>query len=315
MGRDMDEEVKYTGAKSGTIAILRVLEDYSGKGFALSQKDIISKVRQDYGFVIDRKTVGRTIDLLEKFKTSNRQRIFNIDRVTEGVYLRNNSNSEIKIKLRSAITNGKRVSFILYARDIDGKEVVNDKKDHPQGLFVVDPYEIVNSMGHEYLVCHWEKEKTNTLRNLRLDRMHDVILLNDNRIPLREMKGYSSKSYINKKEYEQKMSYHMFGGEIGLTQFRIDAGPEEDMERKINVIWGELGHFENFEMRKMRDGWIKVSARMPKMGARAFAFQFAEMCTLIWPDDLVNDLNAAFEKIRLRYAGVTEEASKGKSVW
>lgn len=300
MGKEVQQEVCRTSGKDSTLAILRVLQRYSGEGHQLLQKDIIAKMKQDYGITVDRKTVGRTIKMLQEFRFRSRQQEFDIVcDGRKGTYLRGN-NTEVKIQLRSAIVAGKRVRFVQFVRNLEGKEVPNDKKEHPNGVFMVDPYEIVSSMGHDYLVCHKVGDGF-FLRNLRLDRIRDVEIMKIDRMPLRSMEGYEKGNWINRDEYERKLNYHMFSGSPEQVEFRIEAGPQEELERRVNTLWSELATFEDVSMRKQEDGSVKVSVRMPLAGARAFAYQFADLCTLIWPENLAMELKESFAKIEERY--------------
>lgn len=300
------EERTVTGGKSSTIAILRVLERYSGEGHKLSQQDIIHYVKNDYNLDVDRKTVGRTIKLLKNFRFRSQESEFAIESGNgNGVYMRTNNN-ESKIALRSAITAGNKVRFVYYLRDLDGKEVRDDKPDHPNGEFVVDPYEIISSMGHEYLVCH--KEGDVALRNLRIDRMKDVEVLKEQRMALQDIDGYAAWVRFNKEEYLKKLNYHMLGGKVIAAEFKIPGGTKDDMQRAVNILWDELSGFDGFGMRKVGpDGWIKVSVRMTELGAKVFARQFADMCTLIYPESTAKALKEEFAFVSAKYVAEVEK--------
>ncbi len=300
---------EYAGGKASTIAIFRVLERYSGKGHNLTQLDIVDYVQKDYGLKVDRKTVGRTINFLKEFRFSSNEKEFAIESFRrQGIYMSTN-NSESKIILRSAIIGLNKVRFVYYLRDLEGHEVPDDKPDHPSGEFVVDPYEIISSMGHEYLVCHKDGDEP-FLRNLRIDRMKNVEILKEERMALQEIDGCESWVRFNREEYIKKLNYHMLGGKLAYAEFKIPNGKKADMQRAVNILWDELSGFDSFEMRKQQDGWIKVSVRMSRMGIKVFARQFVDMCTLIYPESLLKELKEEFAVASAKYGEEFEKNLK-----
>ena len=238
---------EYAGGKASTIAIFRVLERYSSKGHKLTQPDIVNHVQKDYGLKVDKKTVGRTIKLLKDFQFSSNEKEFAIESFKgQGIYMSTN-NSESKIILRSAIIAHKKVRFVYYLRNLEGHEVPDDKPAHPFGEFVVDPYEIISSMGHEYLVCHKDGDEP-FLRNLRIDRMKNVEILKKERMALQDIDGCESWVRFNQEEYIKKLNYRMLGGKLAYAEFKIPNGRKADMQRAVNILWDELSGFDSFDM-------------------------------------------------------------------
>lgn len=133
------EDIVRTSGKDSTLAILRVLQRYSGEGHQLLQKDIIAKMKQDYGIAVDRKTVGRTIKMLQEFRFRSRQQEFDIVcDGRKGTYLRG-SNTEVKIQLRSAIVAGGTVTWLPEKKRYRFKPALTGwQMIETRGLVVID---------------------------------------------------------------------------------------------------------------------------------------------------------------------------------
>ena len=71
--------------------ILDILKEYSDKDHLLKQKDIIDKLKSNYGVDIERKTISTTIDLLIDLK-------YDIVKNSNGVYLNERGFDETEIK-------------------------------------------------------------------------------------------------------------------------------------------------------------------------------------------------------------------------
>ena len=65
----------------------------------------------------------------------------------------------------------------------------------------------------------------------------------------------------------------------------------------------------DMNMLKRPEGWIKVSCHMPLVGAKIFARQYADICTVIWPENLVKELNDDFSDVKQRYSKVVKQFS------
>lgn len=303
----MGEKREKSSSKSGTLAVLCVLNNYSSDSQRLTQKAIIDKVREDYGLELDRKTVSRTIEMLKNFGTETRFE-FNIQSdARHGTCIRKDDSVE-KITLMQAIRRGKRVLFQQFVHDFDGNIVANDKDSHPNGMFEVDPYAIVRSMGQDYLVCHKEGDG-NSLRNLRISRIRRVEVLKKQRLDIKKIEGFEKDGFFNHRDYEKKFNYHMFSGKPELVEFMMNDAPPDKLKSNFNTVYSELSGFDELRSRQLPSGKVQISCHMPRAGAKIFALQFAELCTLVWPLELRRELGDLFAQIGANYR---EQGEYGK---
>lgn len=294
----MNDQWAKTSGKYSTLAIYRVLERYTSKANRLKQKDIIDKVRMDYNLEVDRKTVSRTVDMLREFKRNGKKEFEIQWQAKRGAYMDTGASDE-EVMLVTAIAIKKKVQFVYNNVDVNKKKVPRQSEAHPDGVYVVDPYAVISAQGRCYLVCNEGEDRF--LRNFRIDKMSNMQILDEDILRLKEIKGYENGRSFNEKEYLKNFNYRMFTGEMLNVEFVIERDDKNEMAKIINIFWDELNHFEDLHMKKIADNKTRVSVKMPKFGAKVFARQFSDMCTLTSPQSLRNELQEEFKELQNRY--------------
>lgn len=104
--------------------------------------------------------------------------------------------------LNRAIENKKQVSFSYVRHKIEDKRIVNSEKD-----FVVNPYALIWSNDHYYLVCN--NPKYTDLMHARIDRMRKTKLTDTPCTSFEKVSEYKGKFDVA--DYSNKM-FNMFSG-------------------------------------------------------------------------------------------------------
>ena len=173
--------------------------------FELPEVRLLIDAVSSAGFITPQKTTD-LIEKLESLVSSNQAK-----ELVSQVYISSDTkcdNEEIYYVidfLHDAILDGKKVKFKYKRRNID-KE---NKKSYTEKTFTVSPYALVWKNDHYYLVCN--NQKYDNLMNLRLDRMRQIEILEDEIKPLSEVSEYDGVFDIA--DYSSKM-FNMFSGKV-----------------------------------------------------------------------------------------------------
>ena len=188
--------------------------------FELPEVRLLIDAVSSAGFI----TPQKTTDLIEKLESpvsSNQAK-----ELVSQVYISSDTkcdNEEIYYVidfLHDAILDGKKVKFKYKRRNID-KE---NKKSYTEKTFTVSPYALVWKNDHYYLVCN--NQKYDNLMNLRLDRMRQIEILEDEIKPLSEVSEYDGVFDIA--DYSSKM-FNMFSGESAEVTLLCDLDLREEI--------------------------------------------------------------------------------------
>lgn len=139
------------------------------KDLSIKLSNLLSKYqRKKYNYIFKSDQINRT---------DNRELFYNIEIIQE------------------AIDKNKKISF-QYVRPYFEKE----NKEKP---YIVNPYFLVNSQGRYYLVCNYDY--FSEIGNYKVDFIKNIKILEDNRKPITEIKGYEKgldiSKYINEHIY------------------------------------------------------------------------------------------------------------------
>ena len=188
--------------------------------FELPEVRLLIDAVSSAGFITPQKTTD-LIEKLESLVSSNQAK-----ELVSQVYISSDTkcdNEEIYYVidfLHDAILDGKKVKFKYKRRNID-KE---NKKSYTEKTFTVSPYALVWKNDHYYLVCN--NQKYDNLMNLRLDRMRQIEILEDEIKPLSEVSEYDGVFDIA--DYSSKM-FNMFSGESAEVTLLCDLDLREEI--------------------------------------------------------------------------------------
>ena len=150
---------------------------FSNKSISGKQaKDLSSKLsnllskyqRKRYNYIYKAEQVNRT---------NNKELFYNIEIIQE------------------AIEKNKKISF-NYIRP-------HYEKDNPQKVYIVNPYFLVNNQGRYYLICNFDY--FNEIGNYKVDFIKNIKILDEERKPITNIKGFERgidiSKYINEHIY------------------------------------------------------------------------------------------------------------------
>lgn len=174
----------------------------ASRDFELAEVRLIIDAIQAADFI----TVKKSNQLIEKMSglVSNDE----FERLCQQISLSNRikcDNEEIYYNidcLNRAIDSKKQVSFKYLKHKIDEKRIINEEKD-----FLVNPYALIWSNDHYYLVCN--NPKYDNLMHARLDRMRKTEILETTADSFENVSEYKDKFDVA--DYANKM-FNMFSG-------------------------------------------------------------------------------------------------------
>lgn len=191
----------------------------ASREFELAEVRLIIDAIQAADFITKKKTA----QLIDKIKAFVSEEEFNSLKGQINISNRIKcDNEEIYYNidcLNRAIENNRQVSFVYERRMIEEKTIVRDKKD-----FVVNPYALIWSNDHYYLVCN--NPKYTNLMHARLDRMKKTKILDTPSTSFETVSEYKEK--FDAADYANKM-FNMFSGETQEIQLICDNSLLEDI--------------------------------------------------------------------------------------
>lgn len=313
-----------------SIFILEILDRYSDSKRRLSQKEILSYLDKEYNIIITRKTLSEYINEMrnagyikgvrgvynEKRFSDNELRLL-IDGVLFGQHVPEKNANVLINKLKGLSPNGlsNRIKHICYLERIN--HTVNEKLydiidmlDYAiernkkveltlcafdingnlqnWGTKVVDPYYLVTDKCKYYLICY--AGRNGDLENRRLDRISDVKVLDEHRMPIKKLEKYSNG--FDLADYMKEHIY-MFSGDSKVITVRV---------RKKNI--GDFIDWYGREFRIIQEDEESVTIRLEANENAVFywALQYGQIAEIIKPIQLrerINDtLNAMLERYK-----------------
>ncbi len=182
--------------------------------------------------------------------------------------------------LDDAISNRKKVSFRYSTRKID-KE---NKKSYTTKSFVVSPYALIWKDDRYYLVCN--KSSHDNLMNLRLDRIRNINVLDEDARPVSECSEYNES--LDPADYSSKM-FNMFSGKVETVTLRCHLDLREQiLDRfgpRIPLTAVDIQHFETNVEAAVSDGFV------------SWIMQFGNMIKVISPVYLAEMVRDKAQKI------------------
>ena len=317
---------KTTGQKLKLLYLMRILLTQSDELHTLTIKELISKL-SEYDISVERKTIYDDIEALRqfgidivmekkkaygyyvaardfelpelklladavqssKFITEKKSRqlikkleslvnIYDAGKLKRQVYIQNrvkNMNESIYYSvdtMHEAIAEGRKISFKYFDYNTNKERVF--RRDGSS--YIVDPIALTWNEENYYLIAR-SPDRTG-LSHYRVDRMNSVSVLKERRD--------KTVSNINLAEYSKKV-FGMFAGDETDVTLRVSnrlAGAVIDrFGRDVIIIADGEDHF-------------RVSIRViPSPTFYGWLFQFGELCTILSPQNVIDELKARAE--------------------
>lgn len=323
--------------KASILLVLKVLEEYSDENHYLTHQKIIDKISSDYGIDLERKSVANCISILQEldydivkgqkggfallsrlFESS--EATFLVDAIFSSKSISGRQAKQLSDKVSSVLSKYDRKSFNYLNKSSDVSRTMNAEvfynieiiheaiqkkkwieftytdydKDGNETLrfdgykFHASPCYMINNFGRYYFLGY--RYKYNSVNTYRIDFMKDVRIFEEReRIDpktLEEFKNYSSISeYINEHIY-------MFGGQP------ISAVMEIREPHALQYVKDWFGH--NVEIYKDGDK-LMVRVRCNHQALFYWLMQYGEHIHLVSPQELVDEIKAAAERILENY--------------
>lgn len=184
-------------------------------------------------------------------------------------------------QLIQAMNSNKKVSFYYNQYVIDKNSTLRlqhrtNKKGEAR-KYMINPYELVAANGRYYLICN--NDQFSTLAHYRVDRISNIRVLNEQRKPLNQIDGFKHGLHLDK--YMREHIY-LFSGEIISVRMRFEK----------NILSEFIDWFgtENITFYDVTNKEVTVSVRVNRTAMRKWALQYALHVTVLYPDDLVEDI-------------------------
>jgi len=190
--------------------------------------------------------------------------------------------------LDEAITRKKQIeiTYNQYGTDLKLHPVKNE--DGSVKRQILNPYQIVVSEGRYYLICN--NDHYDTAENYRIDRMTDIVLLEDSKVkPMSRVKGL--KKSLNLPEYVYQ-NPNVSSGDIVDAEFIIP-------KKLISLVIDFFGKHVSFQERE--DGTVSCRTKVSQPAMKMWAVKHANMVKVVSPEPLVEEIKEELRKAKGLY--------------
>ena len=228
-------------------------------------KELITKLeKQTSNQEAKKLKVNRSIK--DRIKCKNEEFYYNIDKISR------------------AITENRKITFQYYNYNI--KKVKELKREGH--LYILSPYDLVWNEDYYYLVGGHDKYDDFT--NYRIDRMHNIKIVEETRRSITQIKGYDCNE--NTSTYLKK-TFRMFGGETCKVEIKF----AKDM---INTVIDRFG--EEVSIMPMESEHFKVITEVNAgEGFISWILQFGEKAEVLYPEKLRGEIKMKIDKMKEFY--------------
>ena len=207
---------------------------------------LMNKV-QSFVSVHERKHIKNLTVMRSDQKTVNKVVFYNIEALDEAI--------EKKVKVK--------FDYVDYGAD----KQLHKRREKK---YVVNPYGMVYSNEHYYLICIMENKEN--LSMYRIDRIQNIEVT-DIALDERE-KGFDPKKAIRNTVYA-------FTGEIDIVEMLVDS-------KKLSDVIDKFG--TNIDIAENDDGRLKITLKASLMGMKYWALQYLQYVEVVKPTTLRNEL-------------------------
>lgn len=208
--------------------------------------NLMNKV-QSLVSVHERKHIKNLTVMRSDQKTLNKVVFYNIEALDEAI--------EKKVKVK--------FDYVDYGAD----KQLHKRREKK---YVVNPYGMVYSNEHYYLICIMENKEN--LSMYRIDRIQNIEVT-DLELDGRE-KGFDPKKAV-------KNTVYAFTGEIDTVEMLVDP-------KKLSDVIDKFG--TNIDIAENDDGRLKITLKASLMGMKYWALQYLQYVEVVKPTELRNEL-------------------------
>ncbi|ETP71352.1 hypothetical protein UYO_2682 [Lachnospiraceae bacterium JC7] len=182
----------------------------------------------------------------------------------------------------TAISKGKKISFSYLQYGIDFK--LHPKRDIK---YIVNPYQMISNKGKYYLLGNYDEH--DGISHYRLDRIANVEILDDNRKPMKKVKGLENGLDISKYIAER---VYMYSGESEYIRLRTN-------EKLMDALIDSFGKTFRVEFGEGSDIYVDL-----KCNPEAFfywAMQFGQNIEVLEPESMRSRIKQASLSVYKKY--------------
>ena len=195
----------------------------------------------------------------------------------------------------SAIVKRRQLQFIYNDLDEKGQLV-------PRCGSGGDPIRLVHPMGMVYFngFFYFVGAKGEDLKvlNYRIDKMTGVYVTEEEAVPVGQIPGYEE-GFFSAPDYVHR-NFKMFNTPPQIVRFRIQVPEPKRLNLYINTVWDEFGKRLQW-MEKKDPCTLEFEVKVPLIGAKIFAMQYATVAEVLSPADLRLELREEFHKNWAKY--------------
>lgn len=246
---------------------LRILIDsvLFSKSISMRQaKGLIEKLRKLASNYFNAK-VSHVSNLPDLHRTTNKQAMYSLDGIND------------------AISEKKKLGFIYNYVGTDLK--LHPKREEP---YIVNPYQIVANNGRFYLICNYDKY--DNVAHVRIDRMTDVMVLDEKIKPMKQVEGLENGLNLPKHMAEH---IYMFSGESTLIKLKTATYMMDDL-----VDW--FG--KDIRVTRQKDDQIVVRLNCNENAMRYWALQYGPYVEVMEPMSLRKQLKEDIAEMNRKYS-------------
>lgn len=194
--------------------------------------------------------------------------------------------------LDEAITAGKKVEFEYKRYVMNNYRIRFEAEKNADGTprkYVINPYHMVISNGHYYLICN--NDRYDNLSHYRIDRIANMQILHEqDRKPANKMKGLEGGRSVA--DYVKEHMY-MFAGETVNASIRFE---KRLLSEFIDWFGMKDIHFSN-----QTETEVTASLKLNRNALRRWALQYGLYFKVIEPEELVAQIKQDIEQVRKNY--------------
>lgn len=238
--------------------------------FELPEVRLLLDAVQSASFITSKKTE----QLLEKLETLTSA--YDAAELKNQIYI----DSRIKCKneliyysidrLHTAIVKQQKVSFTYSHKAIN----LHTNTTTNERSFIVSPYALIWNKDHYYLICNYEKYD-NTM-NLRIDKIKNVQILEEEARPFHEVTDYKDK--FNTADYVKKQ-FNMFTGTTETVQLICELS-------LLDTITDQFGDDASLRIHDQNHLLVEIEAAVSD-GLVSWIMQYGDKIQITGPDSLL----------------------------
>jgi hypothetical protein len=183
--------------------------------------------------------------------------------------------------LSEAMEKNRKVKCNFISYDIDKKKYAKADKGKIKE-YILNPYQMVIASGQYYLMCSMDKYKN--IINYRLDHIHNIELLDEKRLPLKQNKG--TENGLDLPKYMAEHIY-MFSGDNIRVKFRAKRYLVDHLIDGfgIDITFGNA-----------TDDEVDVVVTANKEAMYKWCIQYMEHIEVLSPKSFRKEIKVALEK-------------------